>query len=92
MPNPDTVAAIPGRTGPPWTAEGTVYFFGGWLSNFAPTPGLRLPCGYHSHRENDRVPVRTVEHWVSGVQGDLTPAVRFDPRVRHRRGRQARRA
>ena len=22
MPNPDTVAAIPGRTGPPWTAEG----------------------------------------------------------------------
>ena len=43
MPNPDTAAAIPGRTGPPWTAEGTVYFFGGWLSNFAPTPGLRLP-------------------------------------------------
>ena len=38
MPNPETVAALPGRSGPPWPAEGTVYFYGGWLSNFAPTP------------------------------------------------------
>ena len=68
MPNPDTAAAIAGRTGPPWTAEGTVYFFGGWLSNFAPTPGLRLPFGYHSHHENDRVPVRTVEHWFQACK------------------------
>jgi hypothetical protein len=45
------------RTGPPWSADGTVYFHGGWLSNFAPTPGLRLPFGYHGHHENDRVPV-----------------------------------
>jgi len=40
MPNPDTAIAIPGRTGPPWTADRTVYFYGGWLSNFAPTPGF----------------------------------------------------
>ena len=51
MPNPDTAAAIPGRSGPPWTAEGTVYFYGGWASNFAPTPGLRLPFGYVGHRK-----------------------------------------
>jgi hypothetical protein len=57
MPNPDTSTAIPGRTGPPWAADGTVYFHRGWLSNFAPTPGLRLPFGYQSHHENDRVPV-----------------------------------
>jgi hypothetical protein len=56
MSKPDTTAAIPGRTGPPWTAEGTLYFYGGWLSNFAPTPGLRLPFGYFGHHENDRVP------------------------------------
>ena len=55
MPN-QTVAALPGRSGPPWPAEGTVYFYGGWLSNFAPTPGLHLPVGYHAHRENDRLP------------------------------------
>jgi len=52
----DTADAMPGRTGPPWTADGTVYFYVGWLSNFAPTPGLRLPFGYHEHRENDRGP------------------------------------
>ena len=68
MPNRDSAAAIPGHTGPPWTAEGTVYFFGGWLSNFAPTPGLRLPFGYHGHHENDRVPVRTVEHWFQACK------------------------
>jgi ribA/ribD-fused uncharacterized protein len=45
-----------------------VYFYGGWLSNFAPTPGLRLPFGYHGHHENDRVPVRTVEHWFQACK------------------------
>ena len=45
-----------------------MYFFGGWLSNFAPTPGLRLPCGYHGHLENDRAPVRTVEHWFQACK------------------------
>jgi ribA/ribD-fused uncharacterized protein len=68
MPNPDTAAAIPGRTDPPWSADGTVYFYGGWLSNFAPTPGLRLPFGYHGHHESDRVPVRTVEHWFQACK------------------------
>jgi hypothetical protein len=34
-----------------------VYFYGGGLSNFAPTPGLRLPFGSHGQHENDRVPV-----------------------------------
>jgi hypothetical protein len=58
MPNTDTAAVMPGRTGPPWIADGTVYFFGGWLSNFAPTLGLRLPFGYHGHHEHDRVPLR----------------------------------
>ncbi len=68
MPNADTATAIPGRTRPPWTADGTVYFYGGWLSNFAPTPGLRLPFGYHGHHENDRVPVPTVEHWFQACK------------------------
>jgi predicted NAD-dependent protein-ADP-ribosyltransferase YbiA (DUF1768 family) len=68
MANRDTAAAIPGCTGPPWTAVGTVYFFGGWLSNFAPTPGLRLPCSYHIDHENDRLPVRTVERWFQACK------------------------
>ena len=29
MPNTDTAAVMPGRTGPPWIADGTVYFYGG---------------------------------------------------------------
>jgi hypothetical protein len=49
-------AATPQDGGPPWTAKDTVYFYGGPLSNFAATPGLRLPFGYHGHHENDRVP------------------------------------
>ena len=68
MPNPDTAGLKPGRTGPPWAAEGTVYFYGGWLSNFAPTPRPRLPFGYLGHHESDRVPVRTVEHWFQACK------------------------
>jgi len=68
VPDPDTASAIPGRTAPPWSAEGTVYFYGGWLSNFAPTPGLALPCGYHGHAENDRVPVPTAEHYFQACK------------------------
>ena len=68
MSNSDAAAAIPGRTGPPWTAEGTVYFYGGWLSNFAPTPGWRLPFGYHGHCENDRLPVPTAEHYFQACK------------------------
>ena len=76
MPNPDTAGVIPGRTGPPWAAEGTVYFYGGPLSNFAPTHGLRLPFGYHGHHENDRVPVSTVEHWFQACKA--TSRQQFD--------------
>ena len=76
MPNTDTAAAMPGRTGPPWTADGTAYFFGGWLSNFAATPGLRLPFSYHGHHEHDRVPVRSVEHWFQACKA--TSREQFD--------------
>ena len=76
MRTPDTAAAIPGRTGPPWTAEGTVYFYGGWLSNFTPTPDLRLPRGYFGHHENDRVPVRSVEHFFQACKA--TSRRKFD--------------
>jgi predicted NAD-dependent protein-ADP-ribosyltransferase YbiA (DUF1768 family) len=61
-------AATPGCSGPPWDADDTVYFYGGPLSNFAATPGLRLPFGYHGHHENDRVPVQTVEHWFQACK------------------------
>jgi len=67
---------MPGRTGPPWIADGTVYFFGGWLSNFAPTLGLRLPFGYHGHHEHDRVPVGSVEHWFQACKA--TSREQFD--------------
>lgn len=76
MPNPATATTPPGRAGPPWTSEGTVSFYGGWLSNFAPTPGLRLPFGYHGHHEHDRVPVRTVEHWFQACKA--TSRKQFD--------------
>ena len=59
---------IPEQTGPPWTASDTLYFWGGPLSNFAPTPGLRLPFGYHGHHENEPVLVRTVEHWFQACK------------------------
>jgi ribA/ribD-fused uncharacterized protein len=53
-----------------------VYFYGGPLSNFAATPGLRLPFGYHGHYENDRVPVQTVEHWFQACK--TTSRQQFD--------------
>lgn len=43
MPNAD--AAIPGRTRPPWTADGTVYFYGGWLLYVAPPRDLPSHLG-----------------------------------------------
>jgi hypothetical protein len=76
MPNPGTAASTAGRAGPPWDAGGTVRFHGGPLSNFAPTSGLRLPFGYHGHHENDRVPVRTVEHWFQACKA--TSLQQFD--------------
>jgi ribA/ribD-fused uncharacterized protein len=71
-----TTAAVAGRTAPPWTADDTVYFRRGPLSNFAPTPGLLLPFGYHGHHERDRLPVRTVEHWYQACKA--TSRQQFD--------------
>src|SRR4051812_29852041 len=76
MPDPITATTTPGRTGPPWTGEGTVYFYGGPLSNFAPTPCLRLPFGYHGHHEPDRVPVKSTEHWFQACKA--TTRAQFD--------------
>ena len=76
MPNPEIAASLPGRTGPPWTARGTVYFHGGWLSNFAPTPGLQLPFGYFGHHETVLVPVRSVEHFFQACKA--TSRQQFD--------------
>src|SRR4051812_40963418 len=76
MSHPVPAAATTGSTGPPWTAPGTVYFHGGFLSNFAPTAGLRLPFGYHGHHENDRIPVATVEHWYQACKA--TSRQQFD--------------
>ena len=53
-----------------------MYFYGGPLSNFAATPGLRLPFGYHGHHENGRVPVQTVEHWFQACKA--TSRQQFD--------------
>jgi predicted NAD-dependent protein-ADP-ribosyltransferase YbiA (DUF1768 family) len=69
-------AATPGHSGPPWDTNDTVYFYGGALSNFAATPGLRLPFGYHGHHENDRIPVRTLEHWFQACK--TTSRQQFD--------------
>jgi ribA/ribD-fused uncharacterized protein len=69
-------AATTEPSGPPWTAADTVYFYGGPLSNFAATPGLRLPFGYHGHHESDRVPVRTLEHWLQACKA--TSRQQFD--------------
>ena len=49
---------------------------GGFLSNFAATPGLRLPFGYHGHHENDKVGVLTVEHWFQACKA--TSRQQFD--------------
>jgi ribA/ribD-fused uncharacterized protein len=93
MPDHATATTTPGRTGPPWTAENTVYFYGGPLSNFAPTPGLRLPFGYHGHHEQDRVPVASTEHWFQACKA--TSRAQFDvilgsgsPAIAKRAGRQ----
>lgn len=59
---------LPGRAAAPWTTPHTLYFHGGWLSNFAPTPRLQLPFGYQGHDERDLVPVRTVEHWFQACK------------------------
>jgi ribA/ribD-fused uncharacterized protein len=48
----------------PWDLPGALYFYGGALSSFAPTPGLVLPESWHGHpNPAPVVPVPTVEHW-----------------------------
>lgn len=59
---------VPAANGPPWTATDTLYFSSGALSNFALTPGLRLPHGYRNHRELDTIAVVTVEHWFQACK------------------------
>ena len=49
-------------------ADGTLYFCVGWLSNFGPDARLQLPFGKCGHHENNRVPVRTVEHWCQACK------------------------
>ncbi len=81
------------RNGPPWTAPNTLYFYGGWPSNFAPTPDLRLPVGYHGRRERELVPARSVKHWFQACNATSRQA--FDlilgcgtPRAAKRAGRE----
>ncbi len=87
-----TVSAADGN-GRPWTAPDTPYFYGGWLSNFAPTPDLRRPVGYHGHQERELVPARSVEHWFQACKATSRQA--FDlilgcstPRGAKRAGRE----
>ncbi len=61
---------IPQRHGP-WDADGTHRFYGGLFSNFAPTPGLRLPEGWRGHpRPAPLVAVPTVEHYFQACKTD----------------------
>jgi ribA/ribD-fused uncharacterized protein len=53
---------------PPWDTKGTLFFYGGLLSNFASTPRLELPFGYYGHHETSRVRVRTVEHYFQACK------------------------
>jgi ribA/ribD-fused uncharacterized protein len=71
MSDPAPASQTGGPQAPDW-----VYFYGGPLSNFAPTPGLRLPFGYYGHHERDRVPVASVEHWFQACKA--TSRQQFD--------------
>lgn len=60
--------SIPQSAGP-WNRPGTVKFYGGPFSNFAATPGLRLPEGWSGHPPHaDRVDVPTVEHYFQACK------------------------
>ena len=63
------------------------------MSNFAPTPGLRLPFGYHGHHEHDRVPVASDRARFQACKA--TSRAQFDvilasgsPAIAKRAGRQ----
>jgi ribA/ribD-fused uncharacterized protein len=62
------VVEIPQREGP-WDAPGTLLFYGGRFSNFAATPGLRLPEGWYGHaRPAPILLVATVEHYFQACK------------------------
>jgi len=55
---------MPVQTEGPWDRPGTLYFWSGPLSMFAPTPGLQLPGGWYGHP--DPAPlyeIPTAEHY-----------------------------
>jgi ribA/ribD-fused uncharacterized protein len=59
---------VPQRDGP-WDRPGTLRFYGGGFSSFAPTPGLHLPEGWAGHPRPGRLlPVRTVEHYFQACK------------------------
>jgi ribA/ribD-fused uncharacterized protein len=84
---------VPRQTGPPWNATNTKYFYGGWLSAFAPTPGLWLPVSYYGRKESELVLVRALENWFQATKA--TSRQEFDrilvcptPAAAKRAGRQ----
>jgi ribA/ribD-fused uncharacterized protein len=61
---------VPPRHGP-WTDPDSLKFYGGPLSSFAPTPGLRLPEGWCGHaRSPGLVKVRSAEHYFQACKAD----------------------
>lgn len=61
--------AIPQMEGP-WDAPGTLYFYGGDLSSFAPTSGLLLPEGWFGHpRPAPLIEVASTEHYFHACKG-----------------------
>jgi ribA/ribD-fused uncharacterized protein len=59
---------VPRRQGP-WLDPGSLRFYGGELSSFAPTPGLRLPEGWWGHpRPAPPVEVGSAEHYFQACK------------------------
>lgn len=70
MSAPDPIAGAQQRFGTgPWDAPDAIRFWGGPLSNFAPTPGLVLPAGWHEHPNlGERFTVATTEHFFAACK------------------------
>lgn len=59
---------VPQRFGP-WTDPDSLRFYGGDLSSFAPTIGLRLPEGWYGHPQRPRlVEVPSAEHYFQACK------------------------
>lgn len=67
---PAAINAVVARPQPlPWNQGNALLFYGGSLSNFAATDGLRLPEGWYGHpRPSPRMPVRSVEHYLQACK------------------------